>query len=369
MTRIDEQEHPSHDNPAGYVDEKASVEKLDFLKYYFTKWNQMAKFAPRAIIISNSGTGLVQYKLDSPLLNQVRIWAEYSPSLLAILKTLRLSSHLTIILNEKNPSRYQRLQESIDSVREQGLRIFTRQIKQKVMNLVTKRYKKAADQPITIFPERPNQECPEGYHEAFEKTKASIIMHEGKFEDSLSSILAEDLRDQDVIKRDGTEITRKLICLFMVDAGSPVNWATIEQIGHRAGKQESVELVLGWYGATIKRSLGKSGGLKLIADVYGMAPDQAETEFNDAMTARDFLNKYIPMLKQYWKHIGIVSYSRDPNTRPRKQEDKWNQLLFCTNSDAGWSIAGFKNETMKKSPRTRKFADILSILQSSNSAQ
>jgi hypothetical protein len=347
------------------IDEKAGIEKYDFLKMYLTKWNQLARFAPRSIILSHAGSGLVKYKLGSPLLNQERMWVEYGPALLAILKTLKLASRLSVILNEDilnedDEAKARHLQAEIAAIENTGMRIFVRASNQKVMNLETGRFKKDRTNRL-IFPEKPWERCPEGFIETRERTVARIVQYQGSFASNLDRIISEDLHELQIKKRDGTILDRSLICLFILEAPVAVEWITIERIGELAKRTGTVEAIITWHHDDVQHALYHPEKISRLGKALGMSEDLVEKEFGHCTTAGECLDRYLGLLKMWWTNAGVITGTKDPENVHSSHDMPGCAFVFCTSNKAGWAIAGFKPKKATPAATRRQFADILSF--------
>ncbi len=56
------------ENPIIQVGEKSNKSKYDFLRMYYTKWNQIIKSRPRVIIDTHAGSGIVELLKNKSIL-------------------------------------------------------------------------------------------------------------------------------------------------------------------------------------------------------------------------------------------------------------------------------------------------------------
>ncbi|MFW9878763.1 MAG: hypothetical protein ACFFG0_37265, partial [Candidatus Thorarchaeota archaeon] len=79
------------------VGDNTNKSKYEFLRLFYTKWNQITKPSPRVIIDTHAGTGMVRLITKIRLLNKYYSKLIYGSPLLAILKTLKISNNLKLI--------------------------------------------------------------------------------------------------------------------------------------------------------------------------------------------------------------------------------------------------------------------------------
>ena len=106
------------------VKDKTTLMKYEFLKLYYTKWNDVIKQTYRFIVDTHAGSGIVNYIPSGTLFQEDQIKQIYGSPLIALLKTIRLSDKLTLIFNEVNEKRFIFLNEQIENVKQNGIRLF-----------------------------------------------------------------------------------------------------------------------------------------------------------------------------------------------------------------------------------------------------
>jgi hypothetical protein len=117
------------------VGEKTNKSKYDFLRLFYTKWNQITKPHPRVIIDTHAGTGLVNLTTKNNLTKKRYSEEIYGSPLIAIIKTIKISKNLKIILNEANPDNYAYLRKYLDIVENEGLPVFEKIKKSFIISL------------------------------------------------------------------------------------------------------------------------------------------------------------------------------------------------------------------------------------------
>lgn len=323
------------------VGEKTNKSKYDFLRLFYTKWNQITKPHPRVIIDTHAGTGLVNLTIKSNLTKKRYSEEIYGSPLIAIIKTIKISKNLKIILNEANPDNYVYLRKYLDIVENEGLPIFER-IKKKFpyKSLETGRKRKLhQSKKEYIFPESFNKKTPSGYKKILMFTKGTIIEYNKKIEDSINDIFSNYL---DIIDE---KINSKPIALFFVDPCGAVDWKNIiERICRRANRREGTELILNWSWEAINRTLKTESKNLMLSKIYGIPIERIDEEFKGLINIDDFLNKYKRQLKEYFDYVIEVGVPRDRKLKPKQSEHKKYFLILCTNNPSALSLAGYQIE-------------------------
>lgn len=330
------------------VGEKTNKGKYDFLRSYYTLWNLITKTRPRVIVDTHAGTGVVELVGKKNILNERNNKTIYGSALLAILKTLKISNNLTIILNESNPKHYSNLKNYVDNFKQNGVPIF---IKKKdefyYKSLETKRKRKLKDKENWEFPESPDEKPSRGFSKIHILSKANIITHPKEIEEIIDEIFQKYLKP--VEKRDRII---KPIALFLVDPCGSVGWKdVIEKICKRSNKEEGTELILNWSWEAINRNLTTEFKNEMLSRIYGTSIEKIEEEFKEINSMDAFLKKYIEQLEKYFKHVIHVGVPRDRKIRPKMSSHKKYFLLFCTNNESALSLGGSKTKNIKKAMR------------------
>ncbi len=333
------------DIPYIRVKEKTNKAKYEFLRRFYTIWNQITKTRSRVIIDTHAGSGLVELEKNRNLYNKNERQLIYGSPLIAILKTLKISKNLKIILNEGNNTRYSLLKECINEFKEQGIPIF-KKIDDELYfkSLETKRKKKLKKKPDYKFPETPNAKCPSGYQEIRENTNAEIIIYNEKIENIIDQILHDHLGD--------SLEELKPIALFLVDPCGVVGWNdVIKKICNRSNKNQGTEVILNWSWDAINRNLNNDSKNKVLSTIYGIEEDTICKEFNGFTQMNEFLDKYIAQLKKYFKYVIHVGVEKDRLLKPKRSDYKKYVLILCTNNQSALSLGGYNVRMIKKKMR------------------
>ncbi|MFX0073727.1 MAG: hypothetical protein ACFFAO_21825 [Candidatus Hermodarchaeota archaeon] len=335
------------------VKETTDKAKYEFLRSYFTRWNQITKYNPRVIIDTHAGSGKVEYLKEKNVFGEKQIEDIYGSPLLAILKTLTISKDLTIILNEKNKERYDELKKYIDNFEENGIPIFQKkQDKYVYKSLKTGRKRKAQISKLErIFPEKFGLKPPKGYYLTREFTNAKIYLYNKDIEAIIDEIILKYLK---IIEEDKNSI--KPIALFFVDPCGMIGWnEVIEKICKRSKKKEGTELILNWSWEAIIRNLNTDYKNSVLSKIYGIPISKINEVFNE-IEIIEFLNMYVKKLRKYFKFVEIIGVPRERRFKPRLSKHRKYFLLYCTNNESGRSLAGYKAQIIRE--RIIGFKDI-----------
>jgi len=337
---------------------KTNKAKYEFLRSYYTIWNQITKTRSRVIIDTHAGSGIVELKGDKNLFNKSNIQLIYGSPLLAILKTLKISKNLTIILNESDLERFNELKKYTKELMTNGIRIFKKELKEfRYKSLETKRQRKLKKKQEWIFPETPNAKPPIGYIEVRDFTKAEIILYKKKIEEIIDEILLKYLRKSDK--------NEEPIALFFVDPCGIVSWfEVIEKICKRSNKKEGTELILNWSWEAINRNLNSPSKNSVLNKVYGTPINRIDEEFREIIKMNQFLEKYINQLREYFKYVVRIGVPKDRKIKPKLSQYKKYFLLLCTNNKSALSLAGHKAEKIKDRMRGN-FLDMKKFIRAS----
>ncbi len=339
----------SFDNiPIIRVREKTNKAKYEFLRLYYTTWNMITKTRPRVIIDTHAGSGIAELHRQKDILNKKSVKRIYGSPLIAILKTLQISSNLTIILNEANKTRFHELEKILNRFKQDGIPIFKRRKEDfYYKSLKTKRKRKLKQKNLYLYPESPEERPPLGYVKNLKFTKANIQLYYKKIESVIDEIFQNYLTP--------VEVNNKIfnpIALFLVDPCGMVEWnEIIKKICMRSQKKEGTELILNWSWEAINRNLNTENKNSILSKIYGIPLKDVEIEFKNIIHMEQFLEKYIDQLKQYFLHVNKVGVPKDRKLKPRQSTYRKYFLLYCTNNKSGLSLAGYKTEKIKRQLR------------------
>ena len=331
------------------VGENSYNSKYEFLKLFYTKWNQITKPSPRLIVDTHAGTGLVILKKKYPLLNTSENQLIYGSPLIAILKTLKLSTNLKIILNEVDNRRFILLERCIKAANNKGLPIFEK-INQdfNYKSIQTNRKRKKKVKKEFKYPESFNSDVPRGYKRVWEKSNALVELNNKKIEKVIDVIFDNHLKFND----NKNELKPK--ALFLVDPCGVVSWKkVIEKICLRSNKKEGTDLILNWSWDAINRNLSTISKKDVLSEIYGIPLDKIETEFENIHTMSEFFLKYKNQLKKYFEYVVEVGVPRDRKTKPKQSTHKKYYLVLCTNNRSALSLAGYQIRKIKDKLRGR----------------
>ncbi|MHA1647249.1 MAG: hypothetical protein ACTSVL_06730 [Promethearchaeota archaeon] len=326
------------------VQKKTNIGKYEFLKAYYTGWNRIIHPSPRILIDTHAGTGAVELTDEFGKSEKI-----YGSSLLAILKTLRLSKGLKIILVEKKRKNFSILENQINEIRKNGLPIgIYNPPKQKQEKLNKKRSKKVKRKKEYKFPDSFNYQLPYKYKLFKEKTKAEIELHHAKIEDIIEDIIKNNFCDQEIQSRNGK--IKKIFPkgLFLVDPCGAVDWKVIEKIGTLAIDEnnelkEGIELILNLSSMAMYRN---PKNRVLLAKIFGLSEKQIKEKFPQKISFQKLLEEYIKNLSRFWNYIIEIKVPLSLKLKVRKKEVKESYyLLYCTNNPSGISLA--KNKISK----------------------
>jgi len=331
------------------VRESTIKSKYEFIKLYYTKWNDITKPSPRIIVDTHAGTGQVVLIKESPLLRTIETEVIYGSPLLAILKTLLISDNLVIILNEASKKNYLLLEKCKKAIIRRGLPIFE-EIQERVRfrSLKTNRPNLQRRKKKRKFPNSFNSKTPRGFQRVWIKSKADILLNRNKIEDSIDYLFSEYINIID-------ERTNKMPKgLFLVDPCGMVSWnKVILKICERSNKLEGTELILNWSWEAIARTINTQSKNSTLSEIYGIPLENIDKEFQglglDNM--EEFKNMYIQQLEEYFKHVVEVGVSRDRQLKPRQSPHRKYFLIFCTNNKSALSLAGYQLKKIEKNVR------------------
>lgn len=330
------------------VGEKSNKSKYEFLRLFYTKWNQIINPRPRVIIDTHAGTGLVNLNIKRSLTKTNYSKKIYGSPLIAIIKTIKLSQNLKIILNESDPYNFAQLDSFLDKVQNEGLPVFEKiedDFRYKSLETGRKR-KLKQNKKKYIFPEEFNKKLPNGYKKVLIHSKGEIIVHNKKIEDNIQCIINDHLDKID------EKSNSKPIALFFVDPCGIVDWKkVIELICIRSNKREGTEMILNWSWDAINRTLPTKSKNSTLSKIYGMPIEKIDKEFKDILTMKDFLEKYLGQLRKYFKHVVDVGVPRDRKLKPKQSEHRKYFLILCTNNQSGLSLAGYQIEKIGENLR------------------
>lgn len=335
------------------VGENTNNSKYDFLRLFYTKWNQITKPSPRIIIDTHAGTGLVNLFTKNNLFQTNNSQLIYGSPLLALIKTLKLSHNLKIILNELDPNNHLLLEKIVKVIKKKGLPIFEKITEEFIYkSLQTNRRRKKKQKKEYIFPESFDSRPPLGFNGIWEKTKAEIIFFKEDIEVIMNNICINYLNITD----ERTHLKPKV--LFFVDPCGSVSWnEVIKKICHRSNKQEGTDLILNWSWEAINRTINTDSKKSVLSTIYGIPIKEIDKEFEGIFEMEDFLNKYRSQLKKYFKYVVEVGIPRDRKIKPRQSRYKKYFLILCTNNLSALSLAGYQIEKINIKMRG-KFKDM-----------
>jgi len=335
------------------VGENTNNSKYEFLKLFYTKWNQITKPSPRVIIDTHAGTGLVNLVFKNYLFKKKSNKLVYGSTLLAILKTLKISNNLKFIFVEPDNNNFLLLKKCINIVKKKGLPVFEKLEQNFVYkSLQTNRKRIKKQEKESIFPESFNTHLPSGYKRNWEKTKADILI----FDKKIGSIIDKIIKDYLLFTDEKTNLKPK--SLFFVDPCGAVAWNdVIKKICTLSSKHEGTDMILNWSWGTINRNLKLRSGKSILSKIYGIPLENINKEFEDIYEMEDFFKKYKDQLKQYFKFVVEVGVPKDRRLRPKLSGYKKYFLLLCTNNSSALSLAGYQVEKIKTKLRG-KFLDM-----------
>jgi len=339
------------------VGESTNNSKYEFLKLFYTKWNQITKPSPRVIVDTHAGTGLVNLIIKNYLFQTNSSQLIYGSPLLAILKTLRLSHNLKIILNEPNPNNHLLLEKITNAVKKRGLPIFEKITEEFIYKSIqTNRKRKKKQKKEYLFPESFDSRFPLGFSRNWERTKAEIVL----FKEDIEIIMKEICKKYINIIDDNTNLKPKV--LFFVDPCGSVSWnEVIKKICLRSNKQEGTDLILNWSWEAINRTINTDSKNSVLSKIYGIPLEKIDKEFEGILEMEGFLNKYKTQLQNYFKYVVEVGVPRDRKIKPKQSMYKKYFLILCTNNPSALSLAGYQIEKIKVKMRG-KFKDMNAYL-------
>lgn len=339
------------DTPLIKIKESTDKGKYELLRAYYTSWNKITKVRPRVIIDTHAGSGMVLFLGEKNIFKKKVEKRIYGSPLLAILKTLKMSNNLKIILNEADPLIYSVLEKYVQEFINNGVPVFLSEKKIfEYKSLQTKRKRKQKIKHDREFPESPEDKPKKGYRIEHLYSKAEIRLYNQKIEDIIEEIFKKYLND---IEEKGKII--KPIALFLVDPCGSVDWKeVIKKICERSNKQEGTELILNWSYEAIARTINTDSKNQILSKIYGIPLENIEKEFEGINEMEDYLNKYINQLKNYFKYVIKYGVPRDRKTKPKQSKYRKYFLLVCTNNSSGASLAGYKAKKIKQDLRGYK---------------
>ena len=323
------------------VGEKTNKSKYDFLRLFYTKWNQIINPRPRVIIDTHAGTGLVNLNIKRSLTKTNYSKKIYGSPLIAIIKTIKISQNLKIILNESDHNNFAQLESFLDKVQNEGLPVFEKiEDNFRYKSLETGRKRKLKqNKKKYIFPEEFNKKLPIGYKKVLIRSKGEIIVLNKKIEDNIQCIIDDHLNKID------EKSNSKPIALFFVDPCGIVEWKkVITLICKRSNKREGTEMILNWSWDAISRTLPTKFKNSTLSKIYGIPIERIDEEFQDILTMKDFLEKYLEQLRQHFKYVVEVGVPRDRRLKPKQSKYRKYFLILCTNNLSGLSLAGYQIE-------------------------
>jgi hypothetical protein len=215
-------------------------------------WNKIINPRPRIIVDTHAGSGIVNLYHDRDILKKRKLTKIYGSALIALIKTLKLSNNLKIILNEKDPMKFRELEKHVTDFINFGVPIFEEQVDNFAYKaFITKRKRKLKNKPKIIFPNSPNQKPPLNFRKKRTKIKAKVELFNESIENVIDEIIDIELSDSDL-----KEKKLKPVVLFFVDPCGIVSWNdVISKICKRSTKEEGTELILNWSWEAINRNL------------------------------------------------------------------------------------------------------------------
>ncbi len=340
------------------VKENTVKAKYEFLKAYYTKWNQIIHPAPRVIVDTHAGSGIVMLEAQKNPLGERPGEEIYGSPLLALLKTIQLSSGLTIHLNE--PYLFERLRSNLEPYLDAGLPLFQRKKESlEYRSLETRRLRKQRPKPEFRYPDKINRRLPRGYEQIWKKSDATIKFTGKEIQDNIGEILDEYAREQNVTTGGEEKIFQPKI-LFFVDPCGIVDWSVIQAIGERAQGEEGIELILNWSWEAIVRNRKHNQREKILGRIYGFTPEEVIEHFSGKLRFDTCFNLYKEKLNQFWQYIEEAGVPRERKTKPKMSSHKKYFLFHCTNNKSGSSLAGGQVKKVKEN--IRGYDDITKIL-------
>jgi len=339
------------------VGKNTNNSKYDFLRLFYTKWNQITKPSPRIIIDTHAGTGLVNLITKNYLFQTNSSQLIYGSPLLALLKTLRLSHNLKIILNEPDPNNHLILEKITNTVKKKGLPIFEKITEEFVYKSIqTNRRRKKKQKKEYLFPESFDSRPPLGFNRNWERTKAEIVL----FKEDIEIIMKDIFKNYINITDEKTNLKPKV--LFFVDPCGSISWnAVIKKICLRSNKQEGTDLILNWSWEAINRTINTDSKNSVLSKIYGIPINRMDKEFEGILEMEEFLNKYKNKLQNYFKYVVEVGVPRDRKIKPKQSMYKKYFLILCTNNLSALSLAGYQIEKINTKMRG-KFKDMNAYL-------
>lgn len=339
------------------VGENTNKSKYEFLRLFYTKWNQITKPSPRVIIDTHAGTGMVNLITKTRLLNISYSKLIYGSPLLAILKTLKISNNLKLIFNEPDEYNAYLLEKCLRVIEKRGLPIFKKPTQDFIYkSFQTNRRRKKKQSEEIFFPDSFDSRPPRGFSRNWIKSKAYILLFNKKIELTIDTIIDNYLNTLD------KKTNLKPKALFFVDPCGIVGWnEVIKKICIHANRQEGTDMILNWSWDAISRNLNNESKNSVLSSVYGFPIEQIDEEFERTYSMEDFFKKYKRQLSEYFKHAVEVGVPRDRKIKPRQSKYKKYYLILCTNNPSALSLAGYQIEKIKENIRG-KFKDLKTFI-------
>lgn len=322
--------------------------KYEFLRSFYTLWNFITKASPRVIIDTHAGSGIVNLHGKKDITGKKQEKLIYGSPLLAIIKTVKISKNLKIILNEKNPIVYETLDSIVKEMIQKGVPVFE-EIKEpyKYKSMETNRKRKLKQNISQQFPDIPDAACPTGYKKKQIKTKAEICLYNKDIKDIIDEILESPLQVIEEKKQ-----FKKPIALFLVDPCGMVSWNKIvKKICERANKKQGTDMILNWSWEAIARTMTTENKNSVLSKIYGIPREKISEEFEYINTMEQFLSKYIQQLRQYFEFVELQGVPKERKLKPKLSKFNKYFLILCTNNPSALSIAGHKKKKIMKSFR------------------
>jgi hypothetical protein len=119
--------------------------------------------------------------------------------------------------------------------------------------------------------------------------------------------------------------------------------------------EEDIEIIMNWNYSGIARNVPSKNRRGVLGAIYGISEDEVDREFPDTFTIKDYLEKYLEKLRQYFRFVNTIGVPRKRKIQPKMSKYREYFLIHCSNNESAKFISLNK---VKKLSRIVEYEDL-----------